>query len=316
MEFRCILAAAPFLTSPSGVSNALTPGARFRTAVALERPLQIVGTVNAYSALLAERAGFRALYLSGAGVANASLGLPDLGITHLEDVLIDARRITGRVDLPLLVDIDTGWGHAFNIARAIRELARAGVAAVHLEDQVAAKRCGHRPGKELVSAGEMADRITAAVDARPDPDFVIMARTDAAANEGLEAAIARAQIYLNAGADMIFAEALTSLEQYREFTAAVPVPVLANITEFGQTPLFTVEELRSAGVAMVLYPLSAFRAMSAAARNVYETLRQDGTQQAEIKSMQTRTELYDVLDYHAYEQKLDALFKSPPLDSA
>jgi len=316
LEFRCILAAAPFLTSPSGVSNALTPGARFRTAVALERPLQIVGTVNAYSALLAERAGFRALYLSGAGVANASLGLPDLGITHLEDVLIDARRITGRVDLPLLVDIDTGWGHAFNIARAIRELARAGVAAVHLEDQVAAKRCGHRPGKELVSAGEMADRITAAVDARPDPDFVIMARTDAAANEGLEAAIARAQIYLNAGADMIFAEALTSLEQYREFTAAVPVPVLANITEFGQTPLFTVEELRSAGVAMVLYPLSAFRAMSAAARNVYETLRQDGTQQAEIKAMQTRTELYDVLDYHAYEQKLDALFKSPPLDSA
>jgi len=316
LEFRCILAAAPFLTSPSGVSNALTPGARFRTAVALERPLQIVGTVNAYSALLAERAGFRALYLSGAGVANASLGLPDLGITHLEDVLIDARRITGRVDLPLLVDIDTGWGHAFNIARAIRELARAGVAAVHLEDQVAAKRCGHRPGKELVSAGEMADRITAAVDARPDPDFVIMARTDAAANEGLEAAIARAQIYLNAGADMIFAEALTSLEQYREFTAAVPVPVLANITEFGQTPLFTVEELRSAGVAMVLYPLSAFRAMSAAARNVYETLRQDGTQQAELKSMQTRTELYDVLDYHAYEQKLDALFKSPPLDSA
>lgn len=298
------------------MSNALTPGARFRTAVALERPLQIVGTVNAYSALLAERAGFRALYLSGAGVANASLGLPDLGITHLEDVLIDARRITGRVDLPLLVDIDTGWGHAFNIARAIRELARAGVAAVHLEDQVAAKRCGHRPGKELVSAGEMADRITAAVDARPDPDFVIMARTDAAANEGLEAAIARAQIYLNAGADMIFAEALTSLEQYREFTAAVPVPVLANITEFGQTPLFTVEELRSAGVAMVLYPLSAFRAMSAAARNVYETLRQDGTQQAELKSMQTRTELYDVLDYHAYEQKLDALFKSPPLDSA
>ncbi len=316
MGFRCILAAAPFLASPSRVSNALTPGARFRTAVALERPLQIVGTVNAYSALLAERAGFRALYLSGAGVANASLGLPDLGITHLEDVLIDARRITGRVDLPLLVDIDTGWGHAFNIARAIRELARAGVAAVHLEDQVAAKRCGHRPGKELVSAGEMADRITAAVDARPDPDFVIMARTDAAANEGIEAAIARALIYINAGADMIFAEALTSLEQYREFTTAVRVPVLANITEFGQTPLFTVEELRSAGVAMVLYPLSAFRAMSAAARNVYETLRQDGTQQAELKSMQTRTELYDVLDYHAYEQKLDALFKSPPLDSA
>ena len=298
------------------MSNAPTPGARFRTAVALERPLQIVGTVNAYSALLAERAGFRALYLSGAGVANVSLGLPDLGMTHLEDVLIDARRITGRVDLPLLVDIDTGWGHAFNIARAIRELARAGVAAVHLEDQVAAKRCGHRPGKELVSAGEMADRITAAVDARPDPDFVIMARTDAAANEGLAAAIARSQIYINAGADMIFAEALTSLDQYREFTAAVSVPVLANITEFGQTPLFTVTELRSAGVAMVLYPLSAFRAMSAAARNVYQTLREDGTQQAEIKTMQTRTELYDVLDYHAYEQKLDALFKSPPLDSA
>lgn len=298
------------------MSNALTPGARFRTAVALERPLQIVGTVNAYSALLAERAGFRALYLSGAGVANVSLGLPDLGMTHLEDVLIDARRITGRVDLPLLVDIDTGWGHAFNIARAIRELARAGVAAVHLEDQVAAKRCGHRPGKELVSVGEMADRITAAADARPDPDFVIMARTDAAANEGLKSAIERSQAYINAGADMIFAEALTSLDHYQEFTAAVSVPVLANITEFGQTPLFTVEELRSAGVAMVLYPLSAFRAMSAAARNVYETLRQDGTQRAEIKSMQTRTELYDVLDYHAYEQKLDALFKSPPLDSA
>lgn len=296
------------------MSNAPTPGARFRTAVALERPLQIVGTVNAYSALLAERAGFRALYLSGAGVANVSLGLPDLGMTHLEDVLIDARRITGRVDLPVLVDIDTGWGHAFNIARAIRELTRAGVAAVHLEDQVAAKRCGHRPGKELVSAGEMADRICAAVDARPDPDFVIMARTDAAANEGLAAAIARSQIYINAGADMIFAEALTSLDQYREFTTAVSVPVLANITEFGQTPLFTVAELRSAGVAMVLYPLSAFRAMSAAARNVYQTLREDGTQQSEIHAMQTRTELYDVLDYHAYEQKLDALFKSPPLD--
>jgi methylisocitrate lyase len=287
----------------------LSAGARFRAALAAERPLQIVGTINAYTALLAQRAGFRALYLSGAGVANASYGLPDLGMTHLEDVLIDARRITSRVDLPLLVDIDTGWGHAFNIARAIRELAAAGVAAVHLEDQVAAKRCGHRPGKELVAADEMCDRIRAAVDARPDPDFLIVARTDAAATVGVAGAVSRARAYVGAGADAIFAEALTTLEDYRTFTSAVQVPVLANITEFGQTPLLTVDELRRAGVAMVLYPLSAFRAMSAAARNVYAALRRDGTQRAVVDQMQTRAELYDVLGYDAYEQKLDQLSK-------
>lgn len=290
------------------MSNAISPGARFRAALAVEQPLQIVGALNAYSALLAQRAGFRALYLSGAGVANASHGLPDLGLTHLEDVSIDARRITACVDLPLLVDIDTGWGHAFNIARAVRELARAGVAAVHLEDQVAAKRCGHRPGKELVSAPEMSDRLRAAVDAKLDPEFVVMARTDAAASEGVAAAIERSQAYVAAGADAIFAEALTTLDDYRRFTSALSVPVLANITEFGQTPLFTVEQLRTAGVAMVLYPLSAFRAMSAAAREVYAAVRRDGTQQAVVERMQTRAELYDVLGYHAYEQKLDALF--------
>lgn len=286
-----------------------SPGARFRAALAAERPLQIAGAINAYSALLAQRAGFRALYLSGAGVANASYGLPDLGMTHLEDVLIDARRITGRVDLPLLVDIDTGWGHAFNIARAIRELARAGVAAVHLEDQVAAKRCGHRPGKELVSTEEMCDRLRTAVDAKPDRDFVVMARTDAAANEGVPAAIARAQAYVQAGADMIFAEALTTLDDYRQFTAAVKAPVLANITEFGRTPLFTVAQLRDAGVALALYPLSAFRAASAASGEVYAALRKEGTQQAAVAKMQTRNELYDVLGYQAYEQKLDQLFQ-------
>jgi methylisocitrate lyase len=294
------------------VSALPTPGARFRATLAAERPLQIAGAINAYAALLAQRAGFRALYLSGAGVANASYGLPDLGMTHLEDVLIDTRRITSRVDLPLLVDIDTGWGHAFNIARAVRELARAGAAAVHIEDQVAAKRCGHRPGKELVSTAEMCDRIRAATDARPDPDFVIIARTDAAAIEGLAAAITRAQAYLEAGADMIFAEALTTLAEYQSFTTAVGAPVLANITEFGRTPLFTTGQLRDAGVAMALYPLSAFRAMSAAARDVYLTLRRDGTQQADTDRMQTRAELYDVLGYHAYEQTLDRLFKHPP----
>lgn len=289
-----------------------TPGARFRAALTAERPLQIAGAINAYAALLAQRAGFRALYLSGAGVANASLGLPDLGMTSLDDVLTDARRITSRVDLPLLVDIDTGWGHAFNIARAVRELGRAGVAAVHLEDQVAAKRCGHRPGKELVATAEMCDRLRAAVDAKPDPDFVVMARTDAAANEGVPAAIARAQAYVAAGADMIFAEALTTLADYRQFSGAVNVPVLANITEFGRTPLFTVEELGSASIAMVLYPLSAFRAMNAAARDTYATLRRDGTAKAVLDRMQTRVELYDVLGYEAYEQKLDQLFKSQP----
>jgi methylisocitrate lyase len=291
------------------VSSSLSPGAEFRAALAVEKPLQIAGTINAYTALLAQRAGFRAIYLSGAGVANASLGLPDLGMTSLDDVLADARRITGAVPLPLLVDIDTGWGHAFGIARTIREMARAGVAAVHIEDQVAAKRCGHRPGKELVSTAEMCDRLKAAADARPDADFVVMARTDAAAGEGLDAAVARAQAYVAAGADMIFAEALTTLDEYRRFTAAVNVPVLANITEFGRTPLFTVEELRSAGVAMALYPLSAFRAMSAAALGVYATLRRDGTQKASIGSMQTRAELYDVLGYEDYERKLDRLFR-------
>ena len=291
------------------VSSLPSSGARFRAALAAERPLQIAGTINAYAALLAERAGFRAIYLSGAGVANASHGLPDLGMTSLEDVLVDARRITSRVELPLLVDIDTGWGHAFNIARTVRELGRAGVAAVHIEDQVAAKRCGHRPGKELVSTEEMCDRVRAAVDARLASDFVVMARTDAAANEGLAAAIARAQAYVAAGADAIFAEALTSLDEYKRFTAAVKAPVLANITEFGQTPLFTVEELRGAGVAMALYPLSAFRAMNAAARDTYATLRKDGTQKAVVERMQTRAELYDVLGYAAYEEKLDRLFK-------
>lgn len=294
------------------MSNALTPGARWRAALAAERPLQVAGAINACSALLAQRAGFRALYLSGAGVANASHGLPDLGMTSLEDVLVDARRITSRVDLPLLVDIDTGWGHAFNIARAVRELARAGVAAVHLEDQVAAKRCGHRPGKELVPAAEMVDRVRAAVDAKLDRDFVVMARTDAAASEGVSGAVERARAYANAGADAIFAEALTSLDEYRQVCAAVSVPVLANITEFGRTPLFTVEELRGAGVAIALYPLSAFRAMNAAARDVYSALRRDGTQQGVVDRMQTRAELYEILDYHAYEQKLDALYKPRP----
>jgi len=291
------------------VSSLPNPGARFRAALAAEQPLQIAGTINAYSALLAQRAGFRALYLSGAGVANASYGLPDLGMTSLDDVLVDARRITSRVDLPLLVDIDTGWGHAFNITRTVRELARAGVAAVHLEDQVAAKRCGHRPGKELVATEEMCDRVRAAADAKPNPDFVLLARTDAAASEGVPAAIARAQAYLAAGADMIFAEALTTLDDYRQFAAAVKAPVLANLTEFGKTPLFTVAEMRAAGIAMVLYPLSAFRAASAATANVYATIRRDGTQQAAVPTMQTRAELYDVLGYHAYEQKLDQLFR-------
>jgi len=283
-------------------------GARFRAALAAERPLQIAGTINAYTALLAQRAGFKAIYLSGAGVANASFGLPDLGITMLNDVVEDARRITGAVDLPLLVDIDTGWGSAFNIARTIKEMIRAGVACVHLEDQVQAKRCGHRPGKALVTKEEMVDRIKAAVDARFDPQFCIMARTDAHASEGLQAAIERANAYVEAGADMIFAEALNTHDEFKAFTDAVKVPVLANITEFGKTPLFTVEELREAGAAMALYPLSAFRAMSKAAENVYSAIRRDGTQKAVVDTMQTRAELYEVLGYHAYEQKLDQLF--------
>ncbi|MGH7996146.1 MAG: methylisocitrate lyase [Opitutaceae bacterium] len=290
-----------------------SPGAAFRAALEVERPLQIVGAIDAYGALLAQRAGFRALYLSGAGVANASHGLPDLGMTHLEDVLADARRIAAAVPLPLLVDIDTGWGHAFNIGRAVRELGRAGAAAVHLEDQVSAKRCGHRPGKELVSASEMADRVKAAVDAKIDPTFVVMARTDAFAGEGLAGAIERSQAYVAAGADMIFAEALGSLDDYRRFAAEVPAPVLANLTEFGRTPLFTLEELRSTGVALVLYPLSAFRAMSAAAERVYGAIRRDGTQKAVVAEMQTRDDLYRVLDYHRYEERLDRLFGRGPL---
>lgn len=283
-------------------------GARLRAAVAAERPLQVVGTINAFSALLAQRAGFRALYLSGAGIANASFGLPDLGMTSLNDVCEDARRISSATPLPLLVDADTGWGGAFNIARATKELIKAGAGGMHLEDQVQAKRCGHRPGKALVPAAEMADRIKAALDGRTDPSFVIMARTDAHAVEGQAAAIERAQQYVEAGADMIFAEALTTLDEYRQFTAAVRVPVLANITEFGKTPLFTVNDLASVGVSLVLYPLSAFRAMSRAAEAVYGAIRKEGTQQNVIDRMQTRMEMYDVLGYHDYERKLDQLF--------
>lgn len=285
-----------------------TPGRRLRAAVDAERPLQVVGTVNAYAALLARGAGFRALYVSGAGVANASFGLPDLGITTLNDVCEDVRRICGAVDLPVLVDADTGFGGAFSIARTARELARAGAAGLHLEDQVQAKRCGHRPGKSLVPTADMVDRLKAALDARIDPHFVIMARTDAHAVEGQKAAVERALAYVEAGADMIFAEALTTLEEYREFTAAVRVPVLANITEFGRTPLFAGAELASVGVRLVLYPLSAFRAMSQAALSVYQAIRRDGTQRAVTDRMQTRAELYQVLGYHAYEAKLDELF--------
>jgi methylisocitrate lyase len=283
-------------------------GGRLRAALALERPLQVVGTVNAFSALLAEKAGFRAIYISGAGVANASFGLPDLGITMLNDVCEDIRRITGATELPLLVDADTGWGGAFNIARTVKDFIRSGAAGLHLEDQVQTKRCGHRPGKALVAAEEMVDRIKAATDARQDPEFVIMARTDAHAVEGQQAALDRAACYVEAGADMIFAEALTTLTEYRQFTKAIPVPVLANLTEFGKTPLFTTKELADAGVQLVLYPLSAFRAMSKAALNVYTTLRQEGTQKSVVGTMQTREELYEVLGYHAYEDKLDALF--------
>jgi methylisocitrate lyase len=284
------------------------PGRRLREAVAAERPLQVAGTVNAYTALLAERSGFRAIYLSGAGVANASFGLPDLGITTLNDVCEDTRRVCGATELPLLVDADTGFGAAFSIARTTRDLMRAGAAGMHLEDQVQAKRCGHRPGKELVPATEMVDRIRAAVDARSAAGFVVMARTDAHAVEGQKAAIERAAAYVEAGADMIFAEALTTLDEYREFTRALQVPVLANITEFGRTPPFTTSELGQAGVRLVLYPLSAFRAMSRAALDVYGAIRKDGTQRAVIDRMQTREELYDVLGYHDYERKLDELF--------
>lgn len=283
-------------------------GARFRAALEAEKPLQIAGVINAYAALLAERAGFRALYLSGAGVANASFGLPDLGMTTLNDVCEDIRRITAATELPLLVDADTGFGTAFNIQRTTREMIRAGAAGFHIEDQVATKRCGHRPGKALVDTGEMRDRIKAAVDGRTDDQFVVMARTDAHAVEGQRAALSRALAYVEAGADMIFAEALTTLDEYREFTAAVKVPVLANITEFGKTPLFTTGELGEAGVAMALYPLSAFRAMSRAAELVYGAIRRRGTQKDVLDLMQTRDELYECLDYHRYEQTLDALF--------
>lgn len=284
-----------------------TPGARLRRAVQEERPLQVVGTVNAYHALMAERVGFRAIYLSGGGVAAASYGLPDLGMTSLNDVLEDVRRISAATEVPLLVDADTGWGGALNIARTIREMGRAGAAGVHIEDQVAAKRCGHRPGKAIVAREEMVDRIKAAVDAR-DRDFVVMARTDALAVEGMDAAIERALACVEAGADMIFPEAVHELDQYRQFATAVGVPVLANITEFGQTPLFTTAELGDAGVELVLYPLSAFRAMNRAALRVYEALRRDGSQQGVVDTMQTRMELYDFLNYHAYEEKLDQLF--------
>ncbi len=284
-----------------------TPGARLRQAVADEQPLQLVGTINAYHALMAEQVGYRAIYLSGGGVAAASYGLPDLGITTLDNVLEDVRRITAATDCPLLVDADTGFGGAFNIGRTVRELIRAGAAGCHLEDQVAAKRCGHRPGKAIVSQAEMVDRIKAAVDARSD-EFVIMARTDALAVEGLEAAIERAQACVEAGADMIFPEAMIELEQYQRFVEAVKVPVLANLTEFGATPYFTVAELKAIGVGLALYPLSAFRAMNQAALNVYRCIREQGTQASVVDTMQTRMELYDFLGYHAFEQQLDRLF--------
>ena len=283
-------------------------GRRFRDALAAESPLQIVGTVNAYHALMAERVGYRAVYISGAGVANASYGMPDLGVTSMNDVLVDCRRITAATSLPVLVDIDTGWGGAFNIARTIREMTAAGVAAVHIEDQVGQKRCGHRPNKELVSRDEMVDRVRAAVDAKTDPDFVVMARTDALAVEGMAPMIERIQAYVEAGADAIFAEAMTEIEMYRQVTEAVDVPVLANLTEFGMTPLYSLEELRGVGIAMALYPLSAFRAMNQAALGVFRAIREDGSQQAVVERMQTRDELYDFLGYHAFEQKLDELF--------
>ena len=292
------------------MSQSNSAGARFRAALAAEKPLQIIGAINAYHARLATQTGYKAIYLSGGGVAAGSLGLPDLGISTLEDVLIDVRRITDNVDTPLLVDIDTGFGGAFNISRTIKAMTKAGAAAVHIEDQVQSKRCGHRPNKAIVSQSEMVDRIKAAVDAKTDPDFVIMARTDALAVEGLQSAIDRACACVEAGADMIFPEAMTSLQMYKQFANAVKVPVLANITEFGSTPLFTVQELASVDVGMVLYPLSAFRAMNAAALKVYQAVRRDGTQKNVVDTMQTRMDLYKYLDYHAYEEKLDQLFAS------
>lgn len=290
------------------MTQRMTPGARFRAAVEAEKPLQIVGAVNPYCAMLAEHSGHKALYVSGSGVATASHGLPDLGITSLNDHLEDARRITAVTELPLLVDVDTGWGSAFNIARTVREMISAEVAAIHIEDQVLAKRCGHRPGKEVVSLGEMVDRVKAAVDAKTDSSFVIMARTDAAAVEGFDSAVERAIACVEAGADMIFPEAMHTLDDYKKFVAAVKVPVLANITEFGKTPLFSREELASVGVSMVLYPLSAHRAMAKAALTVYEAIHRDGHQKNVLDIMQTRAELYEHLNYHAYEEKLDQLF--------
>ncbi|WP_343228689.1 methylisocitrate lyase [Silanimonas sp.] len=286
----------------------ISPGARFRAAVADESPLQVMGAITAYAGLMAKRTGYKALYLSGGGVAANSLGMPDLGISTMEDVLTDARRIVDATQMPLLVDIDTGWGGAFNIARTIRSFTNIGVAAVHMEDQVGQKRCGHRPGKEVVSKAEMVDRIKAAVDAKTDANFVLMARTDAAAVEGLDAAIERAVAYVEAGADMVFPEAMKSLEDYRKVKAAVKVPILANLTEFGSTPFFTTDDLRGAGVDIALYCCGAYRAMNKAALHFYETVRRDGTQKNIIDTLQTRAELYDFLGYHAYEDKLDALF--------
>jgi methylisocitrate lyase len=299
------------------MTSTVSAGARLRAALETERPLQVVGTVNAYTALLAARAGFRAIYLSGAGVANASFGLPDLGMTSLNDVCEDVRRISAATEVPLLVDADTGWGGAFNIARTCAQLIKSGAGGMHLEDQVATKRCGHRPGKELVPTDEMVDRIKSAVDGRTDESFIVMARTDAHAVEGQQAAVDRAGAYVEAGADMLFAEALTTLDEYKQFTSAVHVPVLANLTEFGKTPFFAVQELASVGVRMVLYPLSAFRAMSRAAENVYAAIRRDGTQKNVVNLMQTRAELYDALGYLDYEKKLDELFgaASPPPDA-
>ena len=288
----------------------ISNGAKFRAAIQEESPLQVMGAITAYAGLMAKRVGYKALYLSGGGVAANSLGMPDLGISTMEDVLTDARRIVDATGMPLLVDIDTGWGGAFNIGRTIRSFERVGVAAVHMEDQVGQKRCGHRPGKEVVSKGEMVDRVKSAVDARTDDGFVIMARTDAAAVEGVDAAIERAVAYVEAGADMIFPEAMGSLEDYRRFKQAVKVPILANLTEFGSTPFYTVDELREAGVDIALYCCGAYRAMNKAALNFYETVRRDGTQKHIIGTLQTRAELYDYLGYHAYEDKLDALFAS------
>ena len=298
----------PASNAPTDPMASASPGARLRAAVAAERPLQVVGAITAYAARMAQATGFRALYLSGGGVAANSLGMPDLGISTMDDVLIDIRRITEASSLPLLVDADTGWGGAFNIARTVRSFTKAGAAGLHIEDQVAAKRCGHRPGKEIVSLEEMRDRIKAAVDARTDDSFVIMARTDALAVEDMERAIERACVCVEAGADMVFPEALTELSMYRRFKDAVNVPILANITEFGRTPLFTRDELAAAGVDIVLYCCSAYRAMNAAALKTYQAIRRDGSQKSVLDIMQTRAELYEYLDYHQYEQKLDELF--------